>query len=129
MQKPEGKIIIPSGVNVWPHELKTAQALAAIGLTVEFIRKSERERECSADAFIDGVKFEMKAPTSSKLSAVQDNLKKASKQSPNIVFDSRRMKKVPDKAIERELSIQLHKSKAIKRILFVNRHGIVVDVQ
>ncbi|MDR0350396.1 MAG: hypothetical protein LBH64_02455, partial [Coriobacteriales bacterium] len=67
MQKPVEKIIIPSGANVWPHELKAAQALAAIGLTVEFIRRSERERE---------------------------------------------------------LSIQLHKSKAIKRILFVNRHGI-----
>jgi hypothetical protein len=128
MENQEGKIVIPSGVNIWPHEFATAKALAAAGHTVEFIRKSARERERSADAYIDGVKFEMKAPTSSKLSAVQDNLKKASRQSPNIVFDSRRMKRVPDKAIERELSTQLHKSRGIDRILFVNRHGIVVDV-
>jgi hypothetical protein len=60
---------------------------------------------------------------------VQDNLKKASKQSPNIVFDSRRMKKVPDNVILRELTVQLHKSKTVRRILFVSRHGIVVDVQ
>ena len=126
MKKSSGKIVIPSGVNIWPHEFATAQALTAAGYNVEFIRKSERER--SADAYIDGVKFEMKAPTSSKLSAVQDNLKKASKQSTNVAFDSRRMKRVPDKAIERELSVQLHKSRTIQRILFVNRHGDVVEV-
>jgi hypothetical protein len=129
MRKRKGKIIIPSGVNIWPHEMRTAAALAAAGHTVEFIRKSERERERSADAYIDGEQFEMKAPTSAKLAAVQDNLKKASKQSPNIVFDSRRMKRVPDKVILRELTVQLHKSKTVLRILFVSRHGIVVDVQ
>ena len=33
----------------------------------------------------------MKAPKSSKLSAVEDNLKKSIKQSAYIIFDSRRM--------------------------------------
>jgi hypothetical protein len=71
MQKSEGKIIIPSGVNIWPHELKTAQTLAAVGHTVAFIRKSECERERSADAYIDLVKWELKAPNGSSISLVE----------------------------------------------------------
>jgi len=128
MQKSEGKIIIPSGVNVWPHELRTAQTFAALGHTVEFIRKSTREREHSADVFIDKEKWELKAPTGSSLKVVERNLKKARWQSENIAFDSRRMKKVPDEAIARELSKWLHEMKGIKRIKFVNRHGTVVEI-
>jgi hypothetical protein len=129
VNKKLGKIIVPGDANIWAHEYQTALALARAGYTVEFIRRSKLERETSADVFIDDNKWEMKAPKSSKLSAVEDNLKKAVKQSNNIIFDSRRMKRLPDKAIERELATQLHKSKSIKRILFVNRHGLVIDIK
>jgi hypothetical protein len=128
MPKQAGKIIIPGDVNVWPHELKTAQALAATGRIVEFIRKSERNREHSADVFIDSVKWELKAPTGGAMKVVERNLKKARWQSENVVFDSRRMKKIPDAAIQRELSKWLREFKEIKQILFVNRHGVVVEV-
>ena len=128
MQKSEGKIIIPSDINVWSHELKTAQTLAALGHTVEFIRKSNRERECSADVFIDNEKWEFKSPTGSTLKVVERNLKKARWQSNNVVFDSRRMKKIPDTAIARELSKWLHEMEGLKRIWFVDHHGIVVEI-
>jgi hypothetical protein len=128
MAKPVGKIIIPSDVNVWPHELRTAQALAAVGHTVEFIRKSERNRERSADAYIGKIKWELKAPTGSTPKVIERNLKKARWQSENVIFDSRRMKKLPDAAIQRELSKWLHELKGLKRIMFVNRHGIVIDI-
>ena len=129
MDDKPGKITVPGGANVWPHEYQTAMALARAGYNVEFILKSNVARQTSADAYIEGIKWEMKAPTSAKLSAVEDNLKKASRQSCYIVFDSRRMKRLPDKAIERELRTQLDKSKVIRRILFVNRHGQVIDIE
>jgi hypothetical protein len=128
MDKTTGKIIVPPDVNLWPHEIKTAQALAGVGYSIEFIRSSTRNREHSADAYLDGIKFEFKSPKSSKMDAVERNLKRATKQSCNIVLDSRRIKRVPDAAIQRELSAQLSKSKVIKRILFVNRHGTVIDI-
>jgi hypothetical protein len=128
MENTTGKIIVPPDVNLWPHEMKTARALAEVGYSVEFIRSSTRNREYSADAYLNGIKFEFKAPKSGKMDAVERNLKKAAKQSCNIVFDSRRMKKVPNVAIQRELSAQLSKSKVMKRILFVNRHGTVIDI-
>ena len=51
MVESTGKIIIEPGLNVWPHELKTAEALAAAGYTVEFIR---RRRLMSKSAVIFG---------------------------------------------------------------------------
>jgi hypothetical protein len=124
-----GRVITPGNVNVWPHEGLTAKSLAAAGFEVEFIRKSERDSETSADCYINGEKWEFKAPRSGKLSAIEDNLKKASKQADKIVFDSRRMHKIPDKAVERELVAKSHANKSIKHVKFVNRHGKVINVK
>jgi hypothetical protein len=129
MQESEGKIIIPSGANIWPHELKTAQALAAVGHTVEFIRKSERERERSADAYIDLVKWELKAPNGSSISLVEKNLRRAVKQAGNIVFDSHRVKRIPDSALQRELTKWAKEIKGINRLRFINRHRAVIDIK
>lgn len=125
----KGKIIIPPDVNVWPHEYKTAQALAGAGLTVEFVRKSEEKHATSADALIAGELWEMKAPTSGKLSAVEKNLRKALKQSSRVIIDSRRMKGLPDAAIERELRVRAKELRSLRRLKFVNRHGAVIDIK
>ncbi|MCL1797122.1 MAG: hypothetical protein FWG24_02195 [Eggerthellaceae bacterium] len=129
MQKSEGHIIIPSGVNVWTHEYQTAQSLADAGYTVKFVPTSNIIGEKTHDVTLDGVRFEFKAPTSAKMAAVERNLKKAISQCDRIVFDSRRMKHVHDKSIERELSRQLYKSSAIKQIVFINRYGTVIDIK
>ncbi len=36
--KKNGKIIIPDGVDVWPHELESAKVLIRYGHTVEFLK-------------------------------------------------------------------------------------------
>ncbi len=130
MTKTRGKIIIVPGLNVWPHELKTAEALANAGYTVEFVRKSDVDYEKTADVLIDGELWEMKAPTASSMKAVERNLRRAVDQSTHIVFDSRRIKSIPDAAIERELRIcATARIKKINCLLFVNRKGIVVDIK
>ena len=45
----------------------------------------------------------MKAPTADNLKAVKRNLKRERWQSERIIFDCRRVKRVPDTAIEREV--------------------------
>lgn len=55
MSKQQEKIIIASNLNVWPHELKTAEALARAEYTVEFIRRSEEQRAKSPDVVINGI--------------------------------------------------------------------------
>jgi hypothetical protein len=124
-----GRIITPDGVNVWPHELKTAKSLIRYGHIIEFIRVSNRDRENNADCYIDGEKWEMKSPTANHLRTVGKNLKEGRWQSDKIVFDSRRMKRVPDKAIMRELSKQLSEIKGVTQIKFVNRHGESIDIK
>ncbi|MCL2438782.1 MAG: hypothetical protein FWC99_06905 [Coriobacteriia bacterium] len=129
MKKQTGQIIIPSGVNVWAHELKTAQALADAGFTVEFIRKSEGDRERSADAYISQVKWEFKAPNGSKLSLVEKNLRRGLKQCDKIIFDSRRVKRIPDDAIERELVKWSMEIKGLGKLKFINRHRKIIDIK
>lgn len=108
---------------------RTAQALARAGYTVQFVKKSEATYATSADVLLDGVLWEMKAPTSGKLRIMERNLRRAAHQSSNIVFDSRRMKDIPDTAIERELRKRSLELRGVTHVLFVNRHGAVIDTK
>lgn len=117
----QGKIIIHNGVHPWPHEIKTAEALSENGYTIVFISKSEIEHEKTADVFLDGIAYEMKSPTSSRLSAIERNIKKAMSQSMNIIFDSKRMKNVKDSQVLYELKKQLSNNRKIESLLFVDK--------
>lgn len=124
-----GRVIIPANVNVWPHELKTAEALARAGYTVEFIQRSDIEHERAPDALIDGMAWEMKAPKSCNIGMISKNIRRALHQSDCVVFDSRRMKSLPDKAIEREVRLRARQTRALKHLLYINRCGEVVHVK
>lgn len=98
-------------------------------MTVEFLRCSNVEFATSADIVIDGEEWEIKAPTASNAGAIERNLRKAVRQSCNVVFDSRRMKHMPDGVVERELRKYAFYIKGLKRLLFVNRHGAVIEIK
>ena len=126
--KNTGRIIIPDGVDVWPHELESAKALIRYGYTVEFLKAVDQKGKQTADCLIDGITWEMKAPKASSIKAAERNLKRGKWQSCRIVFDSRRMKYVPDKAIERELRKRFAEIKEIEKIKFINRRSQVIDI-
>ena len=123
-----GKIIISHGAHAWPHELLTAGALAEAGYIIEFLAIKNMKHAKSPDVLIGGEVWEIKSPVASKLSAVERNLKRAYRQSANIVFDSHRMGRLPDKSIQNELIKQFKLTKNIKQILFVNRKRDVIDI-
>lgn len=62
MKNRVGNITIPGDAEVWPHEQRTAAALARAGHGVEFIKKSNKNREKTPDVLINGERWEMKAP-------------------------------------------------------------------
>jgi hypothetical protein len=128
MKHKSGKVIIPASVEPWDHELKTAHALAQHGYVVEFVEVSNNHKTKTADIVIDGVLYEIKSPKSDKLSAVERNLKRATKQSGNIVIDSRRMCRLRDATIQKFLTQKLKQQKTIKKILFVNRKHQIIDI-
>ena len=123
-----GKIIIPAKTNIWPHELQTAKALANHGYTVEFKKKTEGYKVHSADAYIDGILWEFKAPRACKLETVERNLRRAKNQSCNIVFNTIRMKKIPDTAIKRETSAKAPFISNIHKIILINRKRECIDI-
>lgn len=123
-----GKIIIPAGVNVWPHELETAKALINFGYIVEFKKRTEGYKIHSADAYINGRIWEFKAPKGNKLDTVERNLRRAKNQSNYVVFDSIRMKKVPDFAIKREILAKAPLITDIREIIFINRKRECIDI-
>ena len=129
MKSGSGKIVIAPGINLWEQEYETAQALAAAGLTVEFIRRSEESRRTSADVIVNGLAWEMKAPMADNVRAIDRNLRRALHQSSNIIFDSHRMKKLPDTVIERELRKHALGMRSIKHLWFINRRREIIDIK
>lgn len=128
MAKKRGQIIIEYGANPKPHEVRTAQSLAAAGYTITLVAKSEIDGIKTADAIIDGAPWEMKAPTSNSKKAIQKNMHKALKQSRNIIIDSRRMD-IPGFVIEREVRSLAPKLKSLQRLLFVDKLGEVLEIK
>ena len=125
----QGKIIAPSGLNIQEHEMSTARALADAGYDIEFSRRTWGKRVTSPDVVINGVMWEMKSPLASDRKAIERNLRKACRQSANVVFDSQRMKGASDAEIERELRRLRRHVRAVKRLRFVNRRREVVDIE
>lgn len=124
-----GKIIKPGDVNVWPHEDATANTLAMYGHNVEFIRKSNRDREHSADAYIDGEKWEFKSPTARHTKTILKNLKEAKWQSDKVILDARRMKGVPNEAILREVKSAIKEVSEISELKYISKSGKLVDIK
>lgn len=129
MKRRTGNISIPGDADVWPHEYQTAVALARAGYDVTFIKKSNEQHEQTPDVLIDGQRWEMKAPKASSARAVERNLHRALQQSDRVVFDCRRMNNLPDSMAERELRKRVKELRSLKRLLFVNHRGEVVDIK
>lgn len=128
LSKNKGEIRIPAGINVWQHELSTANALAGVGYVVEFLPTKDIKNAKSPDILMNGEKWELKAPKTDKLSAIERNLKRATKQSSNIVIDSHRLRKIRDSTVQNFLLQKFKQQKTIKQLLFVNRKRQVIDI-
>lgn len=127
-QKVKSSVIIPAGLDVWEHELRTAQVFALNGYTVQFLVADQAYRTKTADVLIGDEAYEIKAPKTDKLSAVERNLKRAAKQSCNIIIDSRRMGTLHDTTIQKFLAQKLKQQKGIKKLIFVNRKHQIIDI-
>lgn len=124
-----GRVIIRPGLNIREHEIRGAQALANKGLIVEFIPESDEPRTTSPDLLINGVRWEMKSPTASSAKALERNLRKALHQSENVIIDCRRMKKMPEEAVLRELKKLAVSVKGIKCLIMIGKSGNIVDIK
>lgn len=120
-----GTITIRENVHVQDHEMATAQALCNAGYDVKFIPNNDFRR--SADIYLDGIIFEIKAPKGKNIEAVERNVKKAAHQSKNVIIDSRRIKNVQDRSVQNYL-VSNYKRFHVRKLIFVNRADRVIDI-
>lgn len=129
MNKCQGKIIAPSHLNILDHEMATARAVADMGYDVEFVSRAKGSRAKSADFVAGGVLWEVKSPTSSNLRVIQKRIREALHQSRDIIFDSRRMKGLSDAQIQSEVEKWANNLTYIRRMLYVNRRGVIIKIK
>lgn len=119
MTEKRGEIIIPAGIDIWPHELETAKALAHAGRTVEFQVPVKGSRIKTPDISMSGALWEIKCPSSKSLDAIERNIRRACKQSKNVVLDTRRMKGPRRVAIEKEARRCLTRVAEVRQLILI----------
>lgn len=129
MKEKVGNVTIPPDVGIRPHELCTARSLAKAGHEVVFLKKSDVEHRKTPDILMDGVPWEMKAPIAPNARALDRNVRRALRQSSRIVIDARRIKKLPDSVVERELRKYAREMQSIKAMLMIDHHENIIDIK
>ena len=126
MNKDKIGIFIPAGRKPWPHEMRVAEILALAGHVVEFLAEYSGMR--TANIKLDGIEFEIKSPESFNPNTLEHKLKDATKQSPNIIIDTSRIKKVHDTKILNFLINQVRKQSQIKRLIMITKRSRIIDI-
>jgi hypothetical protein len=126
--KRKGKIIILSDRAPWPHELRVAEILAQANHVVEFLPEAPIK---TADILLNGTKFEIKSPKTGKINTFEHNIKRALKQSKNIIIDLSRMdgRKIPEHRAIAFLAAKCQKHPQIKQLLVVTKQRRIIDIK
>ncbi|WP_052570531.1 hypothetical protein [Endomicrobium proavitum] len=121
-----GRIIIPLKHLPQQHELETAQFFANHGKIVEFIMPNRSKGIKNADIKMDSILWEIKSPFNDSQRTIEHLLRKALKQSKNIIFDLRRLK-VSDAKCITQIKYQFKLIKGINRIIIITKYHNILD--
>lgn len=123
--KQKGRVITPADANPWPHEQRVAKILALAGHSVEFIPEANLK---TPDIYLDGTMYEIKSPITDNPKKIIRNVKRALEKCPNVIIDSSRVKGLRDDAIQRTLKNKVKDLPGLKKLLFINKRGQIVDI-
>ena len=126
-----GQVIIPASHPnpPEPHEIDAAWILARhFRCTVEFLMPVDDYMRKTADIIMHGVEWEIKSPIGDSKSTIGNQFRTASKQSGNIVIDTRRCALEYDK-IEKAVLLELKKRPTIKRVILIKAFEKVVEIK
>ena len=82
----------------------------------------------TAGILLDGAAYEIKSPKSVNSNTLEHILKKALKQSSNIIIDTLRMKNAHDDNTRRFLINQVRIRKQIKKLIMISKQGQIIDI-
>ncbi|MCL2427541.1 MAG: hypothetical protein FWD05_14540 [Oscillospiraceae bacterium] len=111
-----------------PHEIDAASILARhYQCTVNFLIPVEDYKRKSADMVMFGVQWEMKSPIGASKSTIENQFRRASKQSKNIVIDTRRTS-LNDEDIKKAIIRETKKHSSVKRVILIDKSKKVVEI-
>jgi len=111
-----------------PHEIDTAWILARhFRCTVEFLIPIDDYMRKTADIIMHGVEWEIKSTIGTSKSTIGNQFQAASRQSKNIVIDTRRTSLEYDR-IEKSVHHEMKKRVTIKRVILINKSAAVVEM-
>lgn len=126
-----GTIIVPPGVFMNVHEKMAVDFLATkIGNDITFLVPERRKGARTPDIEMNGLRWGIKSPTGKSSRTIENNLRIAIKQSPNIVIDLRRMDgRIPTSKLLKEVEHRFNNAKSIKRLIVITRLETYIDLK
>lgn len=126
-----GTIVVPPGVFVDKHEKIAADFLAAnIGYDVTFLVPDRRKGTKTPDIEMNDLLWEVKSPTGKSSRTIENNLRLALLQAPNIVLDLRRMDgRIPTYKLLKEAERRFMDAKKMKHLIVITREEKHVDFE
>lgn len=117
--------MVPAGVSVAPHEVTTAQRLAAHGANVVLLSLVHGEGIKNPDAAVNGEVWEFKAPQgSSERSTIDSQFRRARTQARRVVIDLARCGLSEELAV-RQCAYRFYGQRRINRLLVLDTTGTV----
>jgi len=126
-----GNVTIPSNHPNPPslHEINVALILSRhYQTTVEFIVPVDDYKRKSADIVMLDVEWEIKCPHGDSRSTISNQLRWATKQSRNIIIDTR-YTKLEYNRIEKKVQLEVNRKSTIKKAILIDKFGKVVEIQ
>lgn len=119
--------IIYNGVRLQPHEREIAQLFVANGYVIELIPTDRSNGRKTADAIINHLEWEFKTPRGKSTRTIERILKKAHKQSNNIIVDIRHIP-LPEDLVLRKIRHESQKYAKHQRIKVILRSKKIIDL-
>lgn len=128
-QKRIGTIIVPPGVILDPHEKRSADFLAIErSADITFLVPNRQKGQKTPDVEMNGLLWEIKSPKGKSSRTIENNIRLALHQSPNIILDLRRIDgRIPTRKLIAEVERRFNDAKAIKHIILITRQEIALD--
>ena len=128
-KKKIGLIVAPPGVFIDMHEKRTADFLATtLGYDITFLVPSRHQGTKTPDIEMISLHWEIKCPKGKSSRTIENNLRLALLQSPNIVLDLRRMDgRIPTNRQLVEIQRQFELAKSIRRIIVITRQHTHIE--
>ena len=126
-----GQVIIPGGHPnpPMPYEVDVALVLSRYyQTTVEFLVPVDDYKRKSADILMLGVEWEIKCPSGTSRSTISTQFQRATKQSGNIIIDTRRTKLKYDE-IEKRVLNEVKKRTSIQKVIIIDKSEKVIEIK